>query len=159
MKTKIKPLGFTGIMTLCAVVITLFAATGCEQTSENNSSIQYLTSVLGGCNNALAMRSYSEENDTVVISVGNDNNIHVFVGKNYTCGAVFETQCEIKNDTIFMCFIDNGTVSYERCSCYYTFDFIFKPGELNQKYKIVLIDPRKETPEIIEEGNIQDKII
>jgi hypothetical protein len=69
----------------------------CEKTNDNKVQIEYLTTVLGGCNNE---RNYSEESDTIVVSII-DNNVHVFVGRNYTCGAPFETQCEIKNDTVF----------------------------------------------------------
>jgi len=42
--------------------------------------------------------------------------------------------------------------------CYYTFDFVFThQGKFNQKYKVLLIDPRKEEPLIISEGTITDK--
>jgi len=47
---------------------------------------------------------------------------------------------------------------YARCMCYYTFDFVFEQGEFDQAYKIVWIDPRKDTPEIIETSNFQDKL-
>ena len=138
----------------------------CEKTNDNKVQIEYLTTVLGGCNWEFRVeystneRNYSEENDTVTISVI-DNNIHVFVGKNYTCGAPFETQCEVKEDTVFMYIIDTCEdilECYERCICYYTFDFVFKQGELNQGYKIILIDPRKETSEIVDTGNFKDKL-
>ena len=135
----------------------------CENSQNNDSKtpIQYQNTVLGGCNDGFAMRSYSEESDTVAISVSDDNNIHVFVGKNYICEAPFETQCETINDTIFMYVIDSCEDiygCYARCMCYYTFDFVFKQGELNQEYKIILIDPREEASEIIETGNFQNKL-
>ena len=49
--------------------------------------------------------------------------------------------------------IDSGG-DYYRCNCYYTFDFIFKQEgtTINQKYKILLTDQRKENPVIIAEG-------
>ncbi len=44
---------------------------------------------------------------------------------------------------------------YARCMCDYTFDFVFKHQEtINQKYKIILVDPRKENSTIISEGII-----
>jgi hypothetical protein len=130
----------------------------CEKTNNNKVSIEYLTTVLGGCNNT---RNYSEENDTVYMSFI-DNNIHVFTGINYTCGAPFETQCELKDNTVFMSIIDaceDIFECYERCICYYTFEFVFKQGELNQEYKIMLIDPRKETPEIVWTGNFKEQLL
>ena len=138
------------------LVISVLFCHSCEQDNKTKYPIQYLTTVLGGCNNE---RNYSEEIDTVMVSI-TDNNIHVFVGKNYTCGAPFETLCEVTNDTVFMYIIDvceNILECYERCICYYTFDFVFKQGELNQNYKIVLIYPRKEIPETIEVNNFQNK--
>ena len=136
------------------VIIVLFCVSCDEQ---DNTPIQYLTTVLGGCNNE---RNYNEETDAIIISV-TDNNIHVFVRKNYTCGAPFETQCKVTNDTIFMYIIDaceDILECYERCICYYTFDFVFNLGKLNQNYKIVFIDPRKEIPEILEVNNFQNKV-
>ncbi|MDR0872346.1 MAG: hypothetical protein LBN27_02615 [Prevotellaceae bacterium] len=130
-----------------------------KQDDNPNSSIQYLTTALGGCNNKLAIRNESAEIDTVAISITDDNNIHIFVGLNYTCKSVpFETQCEIIDGVIVMSIIDVGG-TYYRCDCYYTFEFVFKQGEkLNQWYKIVLIDPRQETPEIIEKDHFQNKL-
>ena len=145
-------------ITLMIISLLIIAGYSCSKTPESVVAVQYLTTILGGCNNEFATRNYSEETDTVVISIADDNNIHVFVGKNYTCKSVpFETRCEIIDDVIVMYIIDVGGIYY-RCDCYYTFDFVFKQGELNQKYKIILIDPRKETPEIIEENNFQNKL-
>ena len=149
---------------LLVIVVSLYTV-ACDKTEEDKTPIQYLKTTLGGCNSEKNdSKKFDSENfdsekiDTVVVSVIDDN-IRVFVGKNYTCGAPFETQCETINDTVFMYIIDTCqdiSECYERCICYYTFDFVFKKGKLNQEYKIILIDPRKEVPEIIEENNFQN---
>jgi hypothetical protein len=150
---KTKSLKITAMLLILAGIFV-----SCQTTpNEDKIPMQYIKTVLGGCNNE---RNNAEEVDTVGVSVV-DGNIHVFVGKNYTCSAPFETQCEILNDTVYMYIIDSCkdfNECYERCICYYTFDFVFEQGEFNQPYKIILIDPRKETPEIIDENNFQNKL-
>lgn len=147
--------------TLNSILLVIFVLIcfSCEKSNETRSSIQYLETVLDGCNK---YPNYDGENDTIVVSVADDD-MHVFVAINYTCGAPFETQCEIINDTVFMYVIDSCEDihdCYRRCICYYTFDFLFKyEGELHQKYKILLIDPRKETPQIIGDGCIREKTL
>ena len=140
------------------LVISVLFCVSCEQNNElKSSSMQYLKTISSGCNNEI---NDSEENDAVIVSAIDDN-IHVFVGINYTCGAPFETRCEVENNTVFMYIVDTCEdihECYERCICYYTFDFVFKQGELNQDYKIVLIDPRKETPKTIDANNFQNRL-
>jgi hypothetical protein len=127
-------------------------------TPEDEAEIKFVATVLGGCNDKAALRGDDQsDKDTVVISTIGDN-INVFVGHNYICGAPFKTECEIKNDSIFMYIIDTCEKPfscYDRCDCYYTFDFKFvRQGNKNYPYKIVLSDPRKNEPATISEGII-----
>ena len=122
-------------------------------------SVEYQKTIFGGCN--VIINPDYRHNDTVAISIIDDT-IHVFVGHNHICGAPFKTKCEMMNDTVFMYIIDTCPDSrcYYRCTCYYTFDFVFiKQEERNQNYKIILIDPRTKDPIIIEENNFQNKIL
>lgn len=123
----------------------------------------YEKTELSGCNIKTALRNDDSEtpnnnNDTINIIVTREF-AHVFVGINYTCKTTaFTTESKTIDDVLFMYIIDGGE-GYERCTCYYTFDFIFKRKSaktLNQKYKIVLIDPRKEEFVLISEGVISD---
>jgi hypothetical protein len=81
---------------------------------------------------------------------------------NYICGAPFKTECEIKKDSIFMYIIDTCedlSDCYQRCYCFYTFDFKFSyQGENNYKYKILLFDPREAEPKTILEGAINNEV-
>ncbi|MDR1119505.1 MAG: T9SS type A sorting domain-containing protein [Dysgonamonadaceae bacterium] len=125
---------------------------------ENEAEIKFFTTVLGGCNDWAALRNDDQsDKDTVVISTIADS-IHVFVRHNYICSAPFKTECEIKDDSIFMYIIDTCEKPfscYDRCDCYYTFDFKFvRQGDKNYPYKIVLSDPRENEPLTISEGII-----
>ena len=154
------------------LIISVLFLISCGKSDEPKPpSVEYQKTILGGCNivNDLVddpmygpmddpMR---EHNDTTAISMINDT-IHVHVGHNYSCGAPFKTQCEIIDDIVYMYIIDTCPDSrcYYRCTCYYTFDFVFiKQEERNQNYKIILIDPRTKDPIIIEENNFQNKIL
>jgi hypothetical protein len=139
------------------VLISGMVFTGCSSDKEEpTANLQHIHTELGGCNTNIALRSaVSEtEEDAINITVSKDK-IHVFVGLNYICKTVpFETRVEIVDDVMFMYLKDIGG-DYERCECYYTFDFVFQwQGTLNQKYKIVLVDPREENHVIISEGTI-----
>jgi hypothetical protein len=138
-----------------------------EGTSEK---IKHIATQLGGCNddyanvenvpNSRENVSIADKTDTVVISK-DDNFMNIFIGCNYTCGAPFTTKCEIKDDTVFISLIDACTdyQCYQRCDCYYTFDFVFEQLEENDyKYKIQLFDPRKTYPIIFSEGSIKKSI-
>jgi len=124
-----------------------------------SDTLQHVKTELGGCNLKSSLKNDNTEtkDDTVLITVS-DESVHVFVGLNYICKEIpFETQCELINDVMCMTIIDTGG-GYFRCMCYYTFDFVFKrQGTVNQKYKILLIDPRKENPVILSEGILKDK--
>ena len=151
------------------LVISVLFLIGCEKNDElKRPSVEYQKTILGGCNivddpidDPINDPMY-EHNDTIAISMINDT-IHVHVGHNYNCGAPFKTQCEIIDDIVYMYIIDTCPDSqcYKRCTCYYTFDFVFiKKAELNQNYKIVLISPKREDSiTIIEEDNFQNKIL
>jgi hypothetical protein len=119
---------------------------------------QHVETELGGCN--IKAASKKREDDVIIITISEDL-VNVFVGHNYTCKREpFETEVEIIDDVIFMYLIDicdDPDYCYQRCTCYYTFDFIFQwQGTFNQEYKILLIDPRKEDPVVISEGVIRE---
>jgi len=139
------------------------------------SLLVHKKTILGGCNgdnyvlaNDLVTRyaddasdDYSMEPPNIVTVTVSENVVNVFVGLNYICAAPFETKVETENGVIVMSIIDTCRIGYEycyaRCYCYYIFDFVFEresETELNQKYKIVLIDPRENEPIIISEGVI-----
>ena len=135
-----------------------------EQNGEQtDGKLLYVKTECGGCNN---LRSATENNvpkagsDTVQITF-TDNLLSVFVNLNYTCKNVpFKTECEMVDDVLCMYIIDECSDiadCYQRCTCYYTFDFTFQwQGTINQKYKIILNDPRKEDAIIISEGKISN---
>jgi hypothetical protein len=126
--------------------------------SSAKAELKWLATSLGGCNEtALRAGENPLENDTVIISTVADT-LNVFVGRNYICSAPFRADCEIRNDSIFMHITDtckNPPACYDRCECYYTFDFQFAgQGDKNYPYKIVLSDPREDEPQTISEGKI-----
>ena len=144
--------------------------TACETNETSNENLLYEKTELGGCNNITTSTTRSGnskaetfDNDTIIITVAKES-VQVFVGINYTCKCVpFETRYETTDNVMCMYIIDlcndNSENCYYRCSCYYTFNFIFKRErtvKLNQKYKVLLIDPRKEDPVLISEGVITD---
>jgi hypothetical protein len=145
------------VATLCLALFSsmiIFIAVGCKK-EKPAEKLQYVKTELGGCN--LKSEQFNEvpetEADTVIVTVS-DNSVHIFVGINYICKElVFETRYEIIDDVIVMYIVDTGG-EYYRCTCYYTFDFIFSYGnEGNQEYKIVLID-REENQTVISQGTI-----
>ena len=154
------------IIRMLPVFLLLFA--GCHSEDNGNpdewiSNMVYEKTELGGCNLKASLRSENSEadenaGDEVIITISEES-VRVFVGLSYTCKTVaFETKVETTDDVICMYIIDSGG-DYGRCICYYTFDFVFKrenPIPLNQKYKIVLMDPRKEEVRIISEGVIDE---
>ena len=112
------------------------------------------------CNNEMDLETERESNNNISVYVSTSGAIMVSVNLFYICAAPFETKVETVNGVIVMSIIDTCRIGYEycyaRCS-YYTFDFVFEREigtELNQKYKIVLIDPRENEPIIISEGVI-----
>jgi hypothetical protein len=126
---------------------------------EQKANLQFVKTELGGCNLKSEQNNNDAQtqNDTVIVTISEDS-VHFFVGLNYICKELpFETQCEMIDGILTMNIIDSGG-EYLRCTCYYTFDFIFSYNkDVNQKYKILLIDPREENPITVEEGNIQIK--
>ena len=137
----------------------------CERLNETpTANIQYISTELGGCNIKSEQKSGDDEmkSDTVIITVSDDS-VRIFVGQRYICmSKSFETQCEIIDDVITIYIVDkcaeDPKCSYKRCICYYTFDFVFNySGGLNQKYKILLISPQKEEPDVFAEGVIKNK--
>ena len=171
-----KPLWFTVIMTLCLVAGTLFAVGGCDKHEKPEDKyekfeIEHVKTELGGCNirQPNLMRGGMEiENDTVIITISEDS-FHIFVGLKFICKTQpFETQVEMIDDVLYMyikdiCYDYDGNevdCGYERCDCYYTFDFVFNfEGEINQKYKILLYKSWRNVDEepisIISEGVVK----
>jgi hypothetical protein len=130
-----------------------------EKSVSNPESIQHIETELGGCNIAETIQRndvLQAKNDTIVVSVLGES-VRVFVQLNYTCkDTPFDTRYEKKDGTMYMYLIDTCTDTsdcYWRCTCCYTFDFSFKvQNTLDQRYQVVLIDPRQEKPVIFSEG-------
>ena len=152
-------------ITIYLAVVTVIASCDSDNVESKNKNLQYVQTELGGCNRNSTLKSGESEteegnDDKIVISVFEES-VHVFVGRNYICCAPFETKCEAIDGVIIMSIIDTCenpyTDCYCRCMCYYTFDFVFThQGKFNQKYKVLLIDPREEEPLIISEGIITE---
>lgn len=138
-----------------------------DHLSKNDiSTIHYIKTTPGGCNDQLTKNAQPDEerNDTVLINLSNDT-LNIFTGFNYICCANFITDCEIQNDSVLISITDNCPEPqdcYCRCDCYYTFDFFFNIISTKIYYlKIVLNDPRLEEERIIMEGllvNWEDKV-
>ena len=144
---------------ICGVVFTSCVSNKAEP---KETELQYVTTELGGCNTKSTLKSDEPETkDDEFIIIVSEESVHVFVGINYICCAPFETNCETIDDAIIMYVIDTCKNPYAecycKCMCYYTFDFVFThQGKFNQKYKVLLIDPREEEPVIISEGTITE---
>ena len=148
---------------ISAIVCILLITLGCSKENSAptiNSNISYLNAKLGGCNNKSTENIIQDvdKNDTVIISLSNDT-LHILAGLNYVCCAPFITDCEIQQDSIFINIIDTCSNPYSscycRCSCFYTFDFMYS-GISKKKYfwQIVLSDPREENDRVFKEGYI-----
>ena len=162
--TRVRGLRNLVAVAACLAVVAMFSNCDKSESKVPKENLQYVKTELGGCNRQLPddseTRSSGTKSDTVVITVSDDS-VRVFVGLNYICCAPFETNCETIDDAIIMYVVDTCSNPYEecycRCMCYYTFDFIFThQGQFNQKYKVLLIDPRKEEHVIISEGTITE---
>ena len=146
-----------------AILCVLLMIIGCKK---SNSSLEtmllYEKAELGGCNITASLRSgvLETKGSGIDISVTKES-VNVFVCLNYECKAIvpFETKVETIDNIVYIYLIDTGG-DYYRCFCDYTFDFIFKrenTATLNQKFEILLIDPRKELPVLLYEGVIVDE--
>lgn len=146
----------------------------CDKNSDNTKKekeenvLSYVKTKFGACN-----WDDLRDNDGVVrpksiITISEDT-INVFVGFVYAVKlAPFETQIKIIDDVMCMYIIDTCDAFFDNLrDCYpsrgidcYSFDFIFKyQGEINQKYKILMIDPDPlvENPYILSEGIINSQ--
>jgi len=154
-------------MIIALICVTTF--TNCS-VKETKADLRLVETELGGCNLEGVLKNAVEnedseindfEEDKVIVTITNES-VRVFVGFNYTCkGIPFETKNETIGDVLCMYIIDTcgDGDCYHRCPCYYTFNFIFSregTKTVNQKYKIVLIDPRKEEHVILSEGVIEN---
>ena len=153
-------------MNILIIIISILISTlSCNKNENNlpakeNTPIHYLKSSLGGCNNKTEgnIEQGEEKNDTVIIRLSTDT-INIFVGLNYICCAPFLTNCDIKNDSIFISISDTCPNPYQecycRCDCYYTFDYYFDNISSNKYYwQIILSDPREENDTIFDMGII-----
>jgi len=153
----------TKIVKLTAFLLILTGGIlSCERLNETpTANIQYISTELGGCNIKSEQKSGDDEmkSDTVIITVSDDF-VRIFVGLKYSCMSIpFGTQCEIIDDVITIHIIEDTESIPANCICYYTFDFLFErtAGNINQKYKILLINPQKDEPDVIAEGVIKNK--
>ena len=153
-------------MNIFVVILVILTSTlGCNKDEnkplENEAvQIHYLKSALSGCNNKTEenIKSGEEKNDSVIIRFLNDTLI-ISVGLNYICCAPFITDCNTKNDSIFISIIDTCPNPYQecycRCGCYYTFDYFFNSlSNKNYYWQILLSDPREENNTIFDMGTI-----
>lgn len=132
-----------------------------NDSADEPSKLTYIETELGGCNAPLSaqLKSILLKNDTVGISIQNDS-ISIFVGLNYICCAPFQSEYEIKNDSILISIKDTCPNPYHscycRCDCYYTWDFKFiQSGQGNWHYQIKLFSPREAGVKIIQKGIIK----
>jgi hypothetical protein len=128
---------------------------------KEETPISYLKSILGGCNNKTEenIELGNEKRDTVIIALTNDT-LNIFAGLNYICCAPFVTDCNIKNDSIFITITDTCSNPYQdcycRCNCYYTFNYYFNSISAKKYYwQIILNDPREENETILKMGIIE----
>jgi hypothetical protein len=151
------------ISSIITGVIILLILVTCEKGSENTGpeDLLFIDTELGGCHETdfsnLKNTEYGQA-DTVVFTVTNDT-LDIFIGLNYICCAPFSYQTTISNDLITIsindiCQANDGTC-YCKCTCYYTWNFMFTGSlEKEYQYKIILNDPRKDAPVLIEEESI-----
>ena len=158
-----------------AIALLLFslvlALTNCKDdlTSEPTTDVNqlhFLKTELGGCNDVEKIdRIQSEEElaDTVSFSYF-DGKLFIHVGLNYLCCAPFETDCLVKNDSIFITITDVCPKPFQscycKCSCYYTFDFSFDKILKNEYYfQVILKDPKEDNDILFKTGLIEiDKL-
>jgi hypothetical protein len=136
-----------------------------DEPIEYTGKISYVKTEYGGCNTQTKATEKSKfeiiGNDSVNISTNNDS-INVFVGLNYICCAPFFSDCQIRNDSIFMSIKDTCSDPYRECychcSCYYTFNFKFlNTGKSKYIYNIILFSPIEKEPRLIKKGIIRTK--
>ncbi len=142
-------------------VVVLFTLAMCSKDSndpEDSGTITFVKTNPGGCNGQgfSSMKSILDENDTLIFTLKNDS-LDALIGLNYICCAPFTTETKVSNDSIFMTIRDTCpspyTSCYCKCMCYYTWNFLFNNVEDKEYYyRVVLIDPRQEGPQVFREG-------
>ena len=151
---------------VCVTALLAAICVACDETKpDQERPFTYVKTVLGGCNDNVS-KSATENNDkTDGLEVfTKEDSLHIFVGLNYICCAPFFTECRIEKDTIYMSIIDRATeqetVPYCRCSCYYTFDFVFlKKGHQNFTYKISLFDAQESASKVLYEERLNTHLL
>ena len=135
-----------------------------EENIKLTENMLYVKTEFGWCKAKDLVDDSGIGNPVTIITISEDT-VNVFVAFVYAAKlAPFETQVKIIDDVMYMYIIDACDAIFDdniqdcypsRGSICSTFDFVFKyQGEINQKYKILLIDPRQEEPYIISEGII-----
>jgi len=130
-------------------------AVNCEQAENNpglSDSAVFTTVAPGGCNlseDLLKQSQDEEQPDTLALTFVNDS-LKIFTGVNYICCAPFETDQEVRHDTIFIYITDICPDPYNdcycRCMCYYTWDFLFTSCSGNEKVRIEFFEPDNLVP-------------
>ena len=116
---------------------------------------------MDGCNNKTEenIELGDEKRDTVLITLANDT-LNILAGLNYICCTPFATDCNIKNDSIFITITDTcynpNQECHCRCDCYYTFNYYFNSISAKKyNWQIILSDPREENDTIFKMGIIE----
>ena len=146
---------------ILSIVVLSVLILQCEKDEKENLPVDYIKTILGGCNGQLfddLKNTEVEENDTLQFFIKNDT-LNVFVGINYICCAPFETGFSQSADSLFFnitdtCHITSGSC-YCRCMCFYTFDYLLTGFEKKQYYfRITIADPRQDESYVFREGTV-----
>ncbi len=121
---------FLPILSVCSLIC-------CEKIDD----LKFSRVVQGGC---FLEKSKSSAN---ALSVGKDtvyynnsiDSLEIFLGFNSTCCGEFNTDSEIKGDSILIK-VNSTQIGLCNCLCYYTYNFKFIGDGKNYKYKVTVDD-------------------